>query len=409
MTNRKLLFLLGNCLFALNSVELKADDNAPPVVLAVRENAERIRTGIYTARGTITVTTGILPHPEPVRKPDGTFDFPGQAERFKPGPDGKMPAPPQLEERVEVYDESVESAFDYDNNRLLFWRERKLVSGEATRFSGAPTSALVSLPDKCMIVRGFQSPKLDVSIEPAISDIRSFKPELNATMHPVVKPVFDARTIGQGGYDQLLTRGMEFLGGGSLEKLKVTNVGGGIHELEWVYSYGEAAPSVLVAKWWCDASQGGQPVRFVLQSKDVRENIPVELKSPDRPPQEQAEYAWQKITDVWVLKSLDLTIRDRRVTEQWQLTFDWQSLNEPVAESRFDWQTWPLPNGSQVVDTRMGDDKLMVVERVGQQAEIPVQPQLPVATVDNSQWYLILLNVAILGLLAGYVVYRKLK
>ncbi|MFV0441958.1 MAG: hypothetical protein ACK5Q5_00150 [Planctomycetaceae bacterium] len=343
--------------------------------------------------------------PGPQRGPDGKFQF--STSDFEHLRDN--PAKVRVESAVatETYEESLRAAFDYDQDRFFFWRERRLSSGEASRYPPAQTAGLSLSPESTIKIRGHGSPELDVAIEPA-ADLTARNPRQNPTIHPTFVPVLDARTMGTGGYRELsYDRGRTFMGPPATGDVVVNDLGNGIRTLVWTRVFNDATPDVRsqIYTWTCDASQGFQPIRFERKEGPPPESV--KNPYPPLPPFDEAQYSWTFVNEVWVLKSLDLLFRDGRVTEQWQLSFDWQSVNKPVPAESFDWKSWHLNEGSEVVDLRHDPERPIVIERVGQATEVPIAPPRSNGN-DGFRWWMLLFSLCVTSLLAGLLVRRSI-
>jgi hypothetical protein len=100
--------------------------------------------------------------------------------------------------------------------------------------------------------------------------------------------------------------------------------------------------------------------------------------------------------------------------DHFQLTFDWKSVNRPIPASRFDWRNWDLPDGSRIVDLRMGEDKPILIETIGQKAERELPKLVPIEHADRGPngigWrrVIVVANLVVFGLLFGWIVKRAI-
>jgi hypothetical protein len=103
---------------------------------------------------------------------------------------------------------------------------------------------------------------------------------------------------------------------------------------------------------------------------------------------------WRDMNRVWVPLTIDsMTLQDNR---HGRLDFEWIRVNEPIAAARFDYHDFGLPDGTIIVDSRLG--RRVVVETIG-------QPE-PAAVVEPARrtWLRVLVGCGILGLLIAVIV-----
>ena len=252
------------------AVSLRADDAALPIeVLAIRENAERLRSGEFTATGTITLATRKVADFRTEKPQFSREDF--EEFRSNRASDPGAEEPRRDESRIEAaapgddalqrYEERIECAFDIDFRRLAFRRSRNQIEGDRSRFGRTRLAWFVGSPEETIIVRGAEHPQVEVSIQAPVrhpSEVKSF-----------IGPILDPRSMGWGSLDAL---GFEYGSDGTRfldvppASIDVFDEGNGIHRLERVHTNDDNPdlPSI-VQSWWCDEAQGRQPVRYTTQ------------------------------------------------------------------------------------------------------------------------------------------------
>ena len=137
----------------------------------------------------------------------------------------------------------------------------------------------------------------------------------------------------------------------------------GVYELVW---YGQSSPRspVLVIRRLFDGNRGFLPI-----GTEMHRAPSLLLTSVRSSVDARSSTTWIERNGVWVPETVTTEyLGGYSVPRSLALTYEWSSVNRPVAADRFDWQTLDLPAGKHVVDYR-GVDPL-TVGRVRQTADI---------------------------------------
>ena len=99
---------------------------------------------------------------------------------------------------------------------------------------------------------------------------------------------------------------------------------------------------------WIDASRGFTPTRMDHQRRAKSAGADVWDE-----PFEQCEVTWKQINNVWVPESFVAWFRPRQgYSEEYDLAFAWESVNEPVEDVVFSAKGLELKPRSVIVDAR---------------------------------------------------------
>ena len=108
------------------------------------------------------------------------------------------------------------------------------------------------------------------------------------------------------------------------------------------------------------------------------------------------------MNDVWVPANFSIDGHRTGAKVSLQLTFDWSSINQSISDSAFQWEKWNLPKGSRVVDSRLGRDKPILVERAG----YPMEQEIPSTGDGLRQKIFIIVSVVVCGIAVGWLLMR---
>ena len=118
---------------------------------------------------------------------------------------------------------------------------------------------------------------------------------------------------------------------------------------------------------------------------------------------------WEQRNGVWIPKKYRIewqTGDEYRDHRYYDLTFDWQSVNEPVAETLFDFhQLEGIPDGTEIVDVRTDPQK--VIGKYGR--DISGSDRSNPAAVGNWKRWLVLLNVFLLLVAFSWYWFQRSK
>jgi hypothetical protein len=148
------------------------------------------------------------------------------------------------------------------------------------------------------------------------------------------------------------------------------------------YGYNEVVQSYSNKCEIIDVKEIDEACRVVLKEKDsadvftaiwfssLQRFLPVRLEvrigSPSSPPCQRSETTWQQISNVWVPKSVlieGFNPDDGKLTLKKELSFQWESVNQPVPEKCFTPMGMDLPPETQIVSTELG--KRFVLGNIG--------------------------------------------
>ncbi len=120
-------------------------------------------------------------------------------------------------------------------------------------------------------------------------------------------------------------------------------------------------------------------------------------------PTEVGETSWAKKNGVWVPTAFYQEVR-RPVRKRRELSIEWESVNEPVDEALFTWQGMGLPEGTLVVDERLG--KPIKVAAVGVR-EFSDAAHLPGGAWGWFRWLMVAFTVTVVILFVAWLFLRK--
>lgn len=340
---------------------------------AVTDNILRIVSGEYTAQGTWTE--------RPYRR-KAWLENARQELSATSSADVEPGSP---------YSLVIRCTFDFSRELFFFRRQRERMSDSPNEFLERFSEIwYVTQPNKTIhVTQGAASHRpYVVGIHP---------PQSPAKINRFLRPVFDVRnlpflrldlleeSIGDTGLvAQIVAKPDEVKAAGSLIECIKRN---------------EAREFT----WWCDAQQGYQVVR-------TREAELPDPKYPDRVivPLSVSSTTWVQRGDLWVPASHHVRSRRGTVEREMDLTFEWQSVNEPADQRVFDWRDWDLPDESAVRELRVEGNNIFTIHRFGVPHEIPI-PSQHATSAFSARRFLLMLNAAILAGIVGYFAYRKLQ
>lgn len=350
-----------------SEVNVHNRDKLPVPVLAVMENGRRLRSGQYHATGLFTV--------------QDSFEIDGKHER-----------------RRDVFDEIMESDFDFDSGQTFFRCKRSL---QGDRLPGKMRFAdeyrwYLSIPGLTAILRGNEVNRTALLYQPRPWE-EIWRNEINSTS---LMPVYDPRLLGWSG---LMSTSFEdtiriIFQERALSEIPEEN---GIHRIE--YRHHVENDLYVIYTWWCDEKQGWQPVRYLSRVDEKAKVRPRPKNSPPVPPLTQADVSWEQHGDVWVVKSL--VVEDNGGNSTLQLAFDWKNVNQRIPGERFDWKNWRQNQDyHEALDLRLGVDRaISITTRRGspyeRDLEIPLtQPQ----PIDTRYWFLVV-NLIVIAFGLGWL------
>lgn len=344
--------------------------DADSLVKTIRENAERLRAGEFVATGTFTWRL------------------------FERDKTGRLTSEEPKE--INLYQESIVCAFDFDKSYFSFRRERR--PSEGARKQPSLLFQYVGLPHHSVFLESQDDKRINVKVqEPGFpeSDGRIF-----------VQPVFDPRVIGFAGILKLHGRFEDlFKDYFPDEPTTVHSHGSGIWRLNRHSSVNSARGYGITRSWWCDETQGLQPVKYSQQHvADDAAPGAARYNQQSRPSQE-SEVTWSQASGIWVPTHLKLFGEAYQSDYRLQLEIDWRNVNRPVSEEVFDWRKWDLPLGTVVYDDRLHGDAPVMLSVIGSSLEVDLPP---LHGDRKAFWPLIVANSAAVGAIMGYLAKKRL-
>ncbi len=177
---------------------------------------------------------------------------------------------------------------------------------------------------------------------------------------------FDVRSLGLVAR-RSLTRGTSpdelFEMYSSRETPTLISEADGVYRIAWVLNAGQDRQML-----WLDANKGCTPTRMEQgkRSKDGNTWLP---------PFFETTASWQKVSGVWVVKTLSARGDFLGRTFELELSFDWESVNAAVPPSYFAVESIELKPGDAIIDSR--SDKPLV--------PVDTRPQPHISAVPSSK------------------------
>ena len=144
--------------------------------------------------------------------------------------------------------------------------------------------------------------------------------------------------------------------------------------------------------------QGNTPVHFEMRYPNP------ETKQFDPTPHDPVQVTWTRVSNVWVPEQMTWVVNwSNGESERREVSFIWESVNEPVPEDRFDRQTIPLKPGTVVGDSRLDPGHPIVIETIPDTSQS--SNQIP----ERSNWWLFIIsaNVAVFIVIVFIAWYRR--
>lgn len=301
-----------------------------PIVAMFKENASRLISGRFVASGSFELQ-------ESKREMNGS-SFEQEVNKFE-------------------YDEQVDCVFDFGHGSLSFMR-RRLPIGNAPSMAGV-TSGYIGTPESSLVVKSS-----DGSVDGWSVDVLDpFFPELGDRI--AYRPIFDPRFVGLGGlfqlhgvYDDLVKK---YFDSG---EFKVSRDGANLYLLEKFTLTGKDGEGNL-RQWWCDPSQGFQPVRRILRYWQSGDSFKAAQLNAESTIVEESRCRWVDRDGIWLPEFVDHIGRLSNRGFHLKLKFIWNDVNRQIPRSEFDWRSLNLPAGSGVSDHRLAGEVPVTLEVVG--------------------------------------------
>lgn len=109
---------------------------------------------------------------------------------------------------------------------------------------------------------------------------------------------------------------------------------------------------------WIDSKRGFSPIRLHIAPPPPANPPRAEPRAEDR-----SEAHWIERSGVWIPEKWVLTYGDGENRFKYDLSFTWESINEPLPDRLFSYEDFGAPKGTPVFDQRAG--RQMLVEELG--------------------------------------------
>lgn len=313
------------------------DDTAGTLRLLVqrwKDNQDRLHAGVVRFHGRKLETSSKLPR---IEGPDNglcAFDFPGGLFRFDRSSPRRESVPQIAPGSGKIETRPAQAMFD---------------------------AKWISAPDKTVSwIEGRH-----------IMDIR------NAGMGPSSDLLkwFDVRTLGLDT-ELILRPGNSpdylFERFSSRDRPTLVSEEKGVYRIVWIY--GGWRQRLML---WLDGNTGFTPLRMEVgeRSKDGSKWLAPEFETTA---------TWQRISDVWVVKTFSLRETERDGgTHQLDLSFDWESVNAAVPASYFAIESIETKPGDRMIDSRWG--KPLIFHEIGNRWAAPLDAQPLISAVPSAR------------------------
>ena len=339
------------------------------IIDAWAEGRDRLRSGVFTARG----------------------------RQFALGT-GKYPV---LDVPVDIF-----CAFDYDRDVFRYdGRKPQRVSAhkvhsheEAAQRAKGP--ALLSFVERDAIEKYARGPTKAITWCNVNPNTVGFHPVSFSMRGKWMLPPLDVRTVGLGLWGTVVEGGDYSDLRQSVSSLQMDDAadeGGGQYRCVWIQFPGGSRKQEVRHRVWFDERQGFSPVRSDLRISRAAIGA---LAAKDSV-QEETDATWVCIHDVWVPKTFSIRLfLNGSLQERRDFAFDWSSVNEPVDSQLFELAGMELPPQARIFDDRLGTP--VIVGRVQDVLNPPAKPPVPRARLP-----LAILSVLVLGAMVLIVALRR--
>ncbi|MCA9065108.1 MAG: hypothetical protein KDA96_18695, partial [Planctomycetaceae bacterium] len=140
----------------------------------------------------------------------------------------------------------------------------------------------------------------------------------------------------------------------------IREVAPGVYECTMRRRFEVPNPATYSSRWRINENRG-----FSLERTELYERLPGQEEPGHR--LSWCETEWDQIADVWVpvgLKAEQVVVSTGEVARKVELTFQWDSVNEPIPAARFDLLSFDVSDGHVITDHRNPDQKPVEVGRV---------------------------------------------
>jgi len=158
----------------------------------------------------------------------------------------------------------------------------------------------------------------------------------------------------------------------------------------------------LQRQLWLDRTNGYTPVRHELRYLDRSGPVPTWQAKP----RETSEVTWEQVSAVWIPRTFSLTLeRAPGVKASVELAFEWEAVNQPVPEEQFTPDGMDLPPRTQIVSWELG--KPVVLGYTGKKLERSTDSTPPPGTPSLATTLGRLLLLAVVVIVVALLSWRR--
>jgi hypothetical protein len=159
----------------------------------------------------------------------------------------------------------------------------------------------------------------------------------------------------------------------------------GVYRVSWLLAQG-----ALRSRVWFDPSKDFAAIRMEESPRST--TLPHKVWEPTT----VSDTTWTRVNNTWVPKTYHIEVRrrDQSLGESYDLAFNWEQVNEPVRRDLFTWEGMGLPEGTRIVDARLGRDRAVELARAGEIPETIIEPE----SHGLGAWWVVLTACALLAM-----------
>ncbi|PQO27621.1 hypothetical protein C5Y96_19025 [Blastopirellula marina] len=335
------------------------------IIAGMRTERQQLKSGAYTANGKFSVK-----------------------EPGSPAVSGEM--------SLKGFFDATQDKFRSDSKRPA----RTMPSADAKDKWNATSRKVVSTPDMSLFYNE-NFDRLEVH-QPGVLELSSM---------PNTEGYLDVRVLGITSFSHLFKNRTIHDSFSELEKAPASECideGEGIYRIVWI-----TGPEDRRFTIWVDTQNGFTPIRLQWQFYKIGSS------GEWLDPFEVHEIGWRQSSSEWVPTSYrmntQIALPSRSKPDKlengtpatreihYDLSFNWKSINEPLDDTLFEYESMELPVGTSLVDARSGDR-----ERLGTTGVASGQPTAPeVRTRSPWVWLLVIGNVLFVIAVIAYFVARS--
>jgi len=328
-----------------------------------REGRERLKRGVYHARGTKLVER---PATDPV-----------------------------------TYDVEIFGAFDFEAGLRRFDRSETPMGSGGRPKREETKPGVVS--QNGVIAKWIMTPTKNIRWEdtPGLQSVAISAPGL---LQGTQLAPFDVRCLGLTNWnnysrgdlelDEILRTWTE------MKIVEVVAGPGGLHRFTGTHGPDQGAKRTV----WLDESKGFAPIRMEVYTKVPRGNGAFEVE-----PMFASALTWAEISGAWIPKTYhnERNVGGGKIRDIYDLVLDWESVNQEVPSKYFTTEGMDLKKGMHVYETRL--NRSYVAEIIGEDytPSPPPQPRTVKPARPRLSWYGVGATAAALLLAAAAVYWRR--